>query len=40
MRGILERYGVDSSGMRTHVDVPTSATMLPIRRTESDPPCM
>ena len=31
MRGILERYGVDSSGMRTHVDVPTSATMLPIR---------
>ena len=31
MRGILERYGVDSSGMRTHTDVPTSATMLPIR---------
>ncbi|MCP4741121.1 MAG: sugar kinase [Actinomycetales bacterium] len=31
MRGILERYGIDSSGMRTHTDVPTSATMLPIR---------
>jgi sugar/nucleoside kinase (ribokinase family) len=31
MRGILERYGIDSSGMTTHADVPTSATMLPIR---------
>lgn len=31
MRGILERYGIDSSGMRKHAGVPTSATMLPIR---------
>jgi sugar/nucleoside kinase (ribokinase family) len=31
MRGILERYGIDSSGMKIHPEVPTSATMLPIR---------
>lgn len=31
MRGILERYGVDASGMRVRPGVPTSATMLPIR---------
>jgi sugar/nucleoside kinase (ribokinase family) len=31
MRGILDRYGIDSSGMRVRPGVPTSATMLPIR---------
>jgi len=31
MRGILDRYGIDSSGMIVHPEVPTSATMLPIR---------
>lgn len=31
MRGILGRYGIDSSGMKAHAGVPTSATMLPIR---------
>ena len=37
MRGILNRYGIDSSGMRVRPGVPTSATMLPIRPSGERP---